>query len=172
MSESTALLRASSGSLPSQYLTFCLGQEMFAVGTLCVREIIEYGAITALPLAPPCIRGVTNLRGAAIPVLDLGLRFGGSATLETPRTCIIMLEVAGATETGLVGIIVDAVSEVLEIPPQQIEPAPSLHGRLSPAFMLGIGKVNGGFVLLLDIAQILTADDLSTLAAPLVEVAP
>ncbi|NWB85215.1 MULTISPECIES: chemotaxis protein CheW [Pseudomonas] len=163
MSESISPLRQPQDAVPTQYLTFSLGQEMFAVGTLSVREIVEYGPITALPLAPPSIRGVTNLRGAAIPVLDLGLRFGGGLTQQSARTCIVMLETRGADGSGLVGIIVDAVSEVLEIARDQIEPAPALNGRLSPAFILGIGKLNGGFVLLLDIEQILGADDWSAL---------
>ena len=166
MSDVISPLRPPRDAVPTQYLTFSLGQEMFAVGTLSVREIVEYGPITALPLAPPSIRGVTNLRGAAIPVLDLGLRFGGALTQQTPRTCIVMLETRGAGSSGLVGIIVDAVSEVLEIALDQIEPAPALNGRLSPAFVLGIGKLSGGFVLLLDIEQILNADDGSALQSP------
>ncbi len=87
-------------SSPSQYLTFELGDEMFAVGTLNVREIIEYGPITSVPLLPPSIRGVINLRGAAVPVLDLGVRFRGERTVQTSRTCFVILEVqanAGAS---------------------------------------------------------------------------
>ncbi|WP_210644134.1 MULTISPECIES: chemotaxis protein CheW [unclassified Pseudomonas] len=151
------------GTTAPQYLTFSVGQEMFAVGTLCVREIVEYGPITPLPMAPPKVRGITNLRGAAIPVLDLGLCFGGAQTLENPRTCIVMLEVHGSGGAGLVGIIVDAVSEVLEIPAEQIEPAPALQGRLSPAFVVGIGKLSDRFVLLLDIEHMLSSEDWSTL---------
>lgn len=158
MSVSISRLPASGTAAP-QYLTFSVGQEMFAVGTLCVREIVEYGPITALPMAPPSVRGITNLRGAAIPVLDLGLCFGGSQTQESPRTCIVMLEVHGLGGAGLVGIIVDAVSEVLEIPSEQIEPAPALQGRLSPTFVIGIGKLNDRFVVLLDIEQMLSSDE-------------
>lgn len=163
MSVSTSRLPVLRTAVPTQYLTFSVGQEMFAVGTLCVREIVEYGPITALPLAPPSIRGITNLRGAAIPVLDLGMCFGGSQTQESPRTCIVMLEVHGGSGVGLVGIIVDAVSEVLEIPPEQIEPAPVLQGRLSPTFVQGIGKLNDRFVLLLDIEQMLATDEWAAL---------
>ncbi|NUT85197.1 purine-binding chemotaxis protein CheW [Pseudomonas corrugata] len=151
------------GTAAPQYLTFSVGREMFAVGTLCVREIVEYGLITPLPMAPPTVRGITNLRGAAIPVLDLGLCFGGAPTLENPRTCIVMLEVRGSGVAGLVGIIVDAVSEVLEIPAEQIEPAPALQGRLSPAFVVGIGKLSDHFVLLLDIEHLLNSDDWTAL---------
>ncbi|MGY2199400.1 chemotaxis protein CheW [Pseudomonas gingeri] len=158
MSESISPLHAPRETVPTQYLTFRLGQEMFAVSTLSVREIVEYGPITALPMAPPSIRGVTNLRGAAIAVLDLGVYFGGALTQQSPRSCIVMLETRG-TSAGLLGIIVDAVSEVLEIPREQIEPAPDLNGRLNQAFVSGIGKLDGGFVLLLDIEKILAADD-------------
>lgn len=153
------------GTAAPQYLTFSVGQEMFAVGTLCVREIVEYGPITPLPMAPPKVRGIINLRGAAIPVLDLRLCFGGAQTLANPRTCIVMLEVHGSGGTGLVGIIVDAVSEVLEIPAEQIEPAPSLQGRLSPEFVVGIGKLSDRFVLLLDIEYMLGSDDWPALFA-------
>ena len=117
------------------------------------------------PMAPPKVRGIINLRGAAIPVLDLGLCFGDAQTLANPRTCIVMLEVHGSGGTGLVGIIVDAVSEVLEIPAEQIEPAPSLQGRLSPEFVVGIGKLSDRFVLLLDIEHMLGSDDWPALFA-------
>ncbi|WP_413795334.1 MULTISPECIES: chemotaxis protein CheW [unclassified Pseudomonas] len=153
------------GTAALQYLTFSVGQEMFAVGTPCVREIVEYGPITPLPMAPPKVRGITNLRGAAIPVLDLGLCFGGAQTLENPRTCIVMLEIHGSSGVGLVGIIVDAVSEVLEIPTEQIEPAPALQGRLSPEFVVGVGKLSDRFVLLLDIEHLLSRNDWSALLA-------
>lgn len=166
MSVSTSRIPASRSALPTQYLTFSVGQEMFAVSTLSVREIVEYGPVTALPMAPPSIRGVTSLRGAAIPVLDLGLCFGSGLTRQSSRTCIVMLEVRGVGGAGLVGVIVDAVSEVLEIPPEHIEPAPMLQGRLSPTFMVGIGKLNDRFVLLLDIEQMLGTDDWSALLPP------
>ncbi|WP_053143856.1 chemotaxis protein CheW [Pseudomonas sp. P97.38] len=149
------------GSAAPQYLTFSVGQEMFAVGTLCVREIVEYGPITPLPMAPSKVRGITNLRGAAIPVLDLGVCFGGVRTLENPRTCIVMLEVHNGA--GLVGIIVDAVSEVLEIPSEQIEPPPTLQRRVSPEFVVGVGKLGEHFVLLLDIEHMLSSEDWSAL---------
>ncbi|NWB31347.1 chemotaxis protein CheW [Pseudomonas gingeri] len=165
MSESISLLHTPRETVPTQYLTFRLGQEMFAVSTLSVREIVEYGPITALPLAPPSIRGVTNLRGAAIAVLDLGVFFGGTPTQQSPRSCIVMLETRGAS-AGLMGIIVDAVSEVLEIPLDRIEPAPDLNGRLNQTFVLGIGKLDGGFVLLLDIERLLGADDGLVLQSP------
>jgi purine-binding chemotaxis protein CheW len=106
-----------------QYLTFSLNEEMFAIGILAIREIIEYGSLTEVPMTPPFIRGVINLRGAVVPVIDLSVRFGRNANETTKRTCIVIIE----TETDggqhhQMGVVVDAVSEVLEIPAADIEP--------------------------------------------------
>jgi purine-binding chemotaxis protein CheW len=149
---------------PSQYLTFELGDEMFAVGTLNVREIIEYGPITSVPLLPPSIRGVINLRGAAVPVLDLGVRFRGERTVQTPKTCFVILEVETDCVRKPVGIIVDAVSEVLEIADQAIEPSLDFGTDVRADFLLGIGKLDSGFVLLLDIGRVLSLEQVDVLA--------
>lgn len=149
---------------PSQYLTFQLGDEMFAVGTLNVREIIEYGAITSVPLLPPSIRGVINLRGAAVPVLDLGVRFRGERTVQTSRTCFVILEIETDGVRKPVGIIVDAVSEVLEIADQAIEPSLNVGTDIRADFLLGIGKLDSGFVLLLDIGRVLSLEQVDVLA--------
>ncbi|MFY0752317.1 chemotaxis protein CheW [Pseudomonas sp. NFX5] len=148
---------------PSQYLTFVLGEEMFAVGTLNVREIIEYGPITSVPLLPPSIRGVINLRGAAVPVLDLGVRFRGERTVQTPRTCVVIIEVQANAQRKPVGIIVDAVSEVLEIADQDIEPSLNFGTDVGADFLLGIGKLESGFVLLLDIGRVLSLEQVDAL---------
>jgi len=149
---------------PSQYLTFELGGEMFAVGTLNVREIIEYGPITSVPLLPASIRGVINLRGAAVPVLDLGVRFRGERTVQTSRTCFVILEVQAHAQRKAVGIIVDAVSEVLEIADQDIEPSLDFGTDVRADFLLGIGKLGSGFVLLLDIGRVLSLEQVEALA--------
>ena len=149
---------------PSQYLTFELGDEMFAVGTLNVREIIEYGPITSVPLLPPSIRGVINLRGAAVPVLDLGVRFRGERTVQTSRTCFVILEVQTDNVRKPVGIIVDADSEVLEIADQAIEPSLNFGTDVRADFLLGIGKLDSGFVLLLDIGRVLSLEQVDVLA--------
>lgn len=151
-------------SSPSQYLTFELGDEMFAVGTLNVREIIEYGPITSVPLLPPSIRGVINLRGAAVPVLDLGVRFRGERTVQTSRTCFVILEVQANAGGKPVGIIVDAVSEVLEIAGQDIEPSLNFGTDVRADFLLGIGKLESGFVLLLDVGRVLSLEQVDALA--------
>ena len=146
-----------------QYLTFALGGEMFAVGILNVKEIIEYGTLTEIPMMPPSIRGVINLRGRVVPVIDLAARFGGRKSDVGKRTCIVIVELAAGEEQRELGIIVDAVSEVLEIPGSEIEPPPSFGARIRADFIAGMGKVSGKFVIILKIDQALSADDLAAL---------
>ncbi len=148
-----------------QYLTFALGNEMFAVGILNVREIIEYGTLTEIPMMPPSIRGVINLRGRVVPVIDLSARFGGRLTEVGKRTCIVIVELTAGDEQRELGIIVDAVSEVLEISPHEIEPPPSFGAKIRADFIAGMGKVNNRFVIILRVERALSADDLGALAA-------
>jgi purine-binding chemotaxis protein CheW len=159
-------------SVAGQYLTFALAQELFAVDIHAVREIIEYGHLTSVPMMPPSILGVINLRGAVVPVIDLGLRFGGSATVIGPRTCIVILEIA--TEDGLrvIGMVVDAVSEVLELGADQIEPAPSFGNRIRADFIRGMGKLNERLVVLLDVGRVLSDDEISLLEQASTQRAP
>jgi purine-binding chemotaxis protein CheW len=147
-----------------QYLTFMLGSEMFAVGTMSVKEIIEYGQLTAVPMMPSFIRGVINLRGAVVPVIDLGARFGRAASDITRRTSIVIVEVPSEDGQQDIGVVVDAVSAVLEIAPSEIEPAPAFGAKIRSDFMAGMGKVNGRFVILLDVGKVLSVDDIATLA--------
>ena len=150
-----------------QYLTFLLGEEMFAIGILAIREIIEYGQITEVPLVPRFIRGVINLRGAVVPVIDLSVRFGRSAGEITKRTCIVIIEIAetAGAHAQQMGIVVDAVSEVLEIAPADIEPPPTFGTRIRTDFISGMGKVGGRFVVLLDVERILSLDEVAVIAA-------
>jgi purine-binding chemotaxis protein CheW len=150
---------------PRQYLTFSLSGEMFAVSTTCVREIIEYGPITTMPMMPPSIRGVINLRGAAVPVLDLGVRFNGVPTEANRRSCIVMLELSIEGRQQVFGIIVDAVSEVLEIALDAIESAPRFGANIRTDFILGMAKRENGFVILLNIDHVLNVEDVGYLAA-------
>lgn len=155
-------------ALPSQYLTFTLGGEMFAVGILCVKEIIEYGSLTEIPMMPAFIRGVINLRGAVVPVIDLAARFGGRPTGIGKRTCIVIVEISDAGEDATrhdIGIIVDAVSEVLDIPAGDIEPPPTFGARIRSDFIFGMGKVAGKFVIILNIDRVLSVDEIALLAA-------
>ena len=150
----------------SQYLTFALGGEMFAVGILNVKEIIEYGNLTQIPLMPSFIRGVINLRGSVVPVIDLAARFGGAPSTPGRRSCIVIVEVRGNDSVRHdIGVLVDAVSEVLDIPPAEIEPPPSFGAQIRADFIFGMGKVGGKFVVILDIDQLLSADEIAQISA-------
>ncbi|WP_290662877.1 chemotaxis protein CheW [Aquabacterium sp.] len=150
---------------PNQYLTFMLGGEVFALGILAVKEIIEYHSLTAIPMMPDCVRGVINLRGAVVPVMDLLARFGRPASEVTKRTCIVIVEVQSADqESQVIGVIVDAVNEVLDIAASDIEPAPDFGARIRTEFIQGMGKVKGKFVILLNADHVLSMDDLTQLA--------
>ena len=148
---------------PSQYLTFSLAGEMFGVGILNVKEIIEYGNLTEIPMMPNFIRGVINLRGAVVPVIDLSARFGGKTTEVGRRTCIVIVEVPDEDTRHDIGIIVDAVSEVLEIPGSEIEPPPSFGAKIRADFIFGMGKIAGKFVILLDINKVLSVEEIAQL---------
>lgn len=148
---------------PQQYLTFALGGEMFAVAILNVKEIIEYGALTEIPMMPAFIRGVINLRGAVVPVIDLASRFGGKAGTVARRTCIVIIEVDDADGKQDIGVMVDAVSEVLEIPARDIEAAPSFGARIRTDFIAGMGKINGKFVIILNLGTVLSIEEIAML---------
>lgn len=146
-----------------QYLTFMLGGEVFAIGILSIKEIIEYSTLTEVPMMPACVRGVINLRGAGVPVIDLGVRFGREPAPVTKRTCIVIIEIMVNDERQDFGVVVDAVNEVLEIPTADIEPPPSFGARIRTDFMRGMGKVNQKFVILLDVDHVLALDELAAL---------
>ena len=148
---------------PSQYLTFALGSEMFAVGILNVKEIIEYGNLTEIPMMPAFIRGVINLRGSVVPVIDLAARFGGSQTEVGRRTCIVIVEVEDDDAKHDIGIMVDAVSEVLDIPGSEIEPPPAFGAKIRADFIFGMGKVAGKFVIILNINKVLSVEEIALL---------
>ena len=146
-----------------QYLTFLLGGEMFATGILNIKEIIEYGSLTEVPMMPGFIRGVINLRGSVVPVVDLSARFGRKRTEISRRTCIVIIEVENGEEKHDIGVMVDSVSEVLEIPRSEIEPPPAFGARIRVDFMHGRGKVAGKFVIILDANKVLSVEELSLL---------
>jgi purine-binding chemotaxis protein CheW len=158
------LAAAKAAAEPSQYLTFMLGGEVFAIGILTIKEIIEYNSLTEVPMMPQCIRGVINLRGAVVPVMDLSARFGKPATAVTKRTCIVIVEIEADGERQDVGVTVDAVNEVLEIRPADIEPAPSFGANISTDFIHGMGKLNGKFVIILNTDHVLSVDHVVALA--------
>jgi purine-binding chemotaxis protein CheW len=148
-----------------QYLTFHLGGEEYAIGILRVKEIIEYGTLTVVPQTPPSIRGVINLRGNVVPVVDLALKFGIPQSPITNRTCIIIVEVELRGEQTVIGIIADSVSQVIELAPSEILPAPSFGTRVRVDFLHGMGKADKKFSLILNIDKVLSIDELTPTAA-------
>ena len=148
----------------AQYLTFLLGSEMFAIDILGIKEIIEYGNLTSVPMMPAFIRGVINLRGAVVPVVDLSARFGRAATEVTRRSCIVIIETESEADKHDIGVVVDAVSEVLEIPEAEIEPAPSFGAKVRADFISGMGKVKDKFVIVLDTSKVLSVDEMAMLS--------
>lgn len=155
---------AQAGIDRAQYLTFMLGSEVFAIGILAVKEIIEYGGLTEVPMMPPCVRGVINLRGAVVPVMDLSSRFGKETAAVTKRTCIVIIEMEGEREQQVIGVVVDAVNAVLEIAASEIEPAPKFGAKIRSDFISGMGKVNDKFVILLNVDSVLSMDELDALS--------
>jgi purine-binding chemotaxis protein CheW len=148
-----------------QFLTFMLDEEMFAFGILHIKEILEFGQLTEVPRMPEFIRGVINLRGAVVPVIDLGARFGKHPTQVTRRTCIVIIELDGEDEKHSVGVMVSAVNDVVEIPPDQIEPAPEFGAQIRTDFIEGMGKIDERFVIILNVNHVLSLDEISSLAA-------
>lgn len=148
-----------------QYLTFMLGGEMFAIGILGIKEIIEYGNLTIVPMMPTFVRGVINLRGAVVPVVDLSARFGRPNSAITRRSCVVIIEAKAADgQAQDIGLLVDTVSAVLDIPASQIEPPPSFGAKIRADFISGMAKVEGKFVIVLQVDQVLSIDEMSRLA--------
>ena len=143
----------------TQYLSFKLGDEIFAVDVAQVREILDVITITKVPQTPDFMQGVINLRGGVVPVMDMRLKFGMPPTERTVNTCIIVMEVIQDGETMVLGSLADSVQEVLDLEPDQIEPAPRIGTRLRSDFIKGMGKQNERFIIILDIDRIFSADE-------------
>lgn len=156
-----AALSQESEDAPHQYLTFELNDRRYALDGLCVREIIEYPQLTRVPMAAPCIHGVINLRGAVVPVIDLSLRFTQGPSRIDKRSCIIIVEVGDDDGAQVLGIIVDAVSEVLEIAPQQIRPAPAFGNPIRDDFIHGMVRQGDDFITLLTIENALAVAEIA-----------
>lgn len=144
-----------------QYLTFVLDEEVFAVDVAKVREILDFTTVTKVPMTPEFMRGVINLRGSVVPVIDMRLKFGMTKTEKTVNTCIVVVEVNLDNDTAILGALADSVQEVVELEPEQIEPAPKIGTRLRTEFIHGMGKHNEQFIMILDIDNVFTVDDLS-----------
>lgn len=148
----------------SQYLTFLLGGEMYAVSILNIKEIIGYGQPTQVPMMPSYVRGIINLRGRVVPVIDLLPRFGRESSEVGKRTCVVIIDVEVEDERQDIGIVVDAVSEVLHIPDTDIEPPPAFGAKIRADFIAGMGKINNKFVVLLNVEKVLSIEELAQLA--------
>ncbi len=146
-----------------KYLTFALAGEEYGIGILKVKEIIGLMPITTVPQTPGYVKGVINLRGKVIPVADLRLKFGMEAMQYNERTCIIVVEVKGASQTILMGIVVDSVSEVLNIKGADIEDTPNFGTNLNTAFILGMAKTNGSVKILLDIDRVFREEEMAAI---------
>jgi purine-binding chemotaxis protein CheW len=145
-----------------QFLTFKLGEEIFAVEVAKVREILDVTTITKVPQTPDFMRGVINLRGGVVPVIDLRLKFGMTRTESTVNTCIIVVEVAIGDETTVLGTLADSVQEVFDLEADQIEPAPRIGTKLNTEFLKGMGKRDDGFIMILDIDKVFSVGDIES----------
>jgi purine-binding chemotaxis protein CheW len=160
MAETSIIANSVSGGFgmmdrEGKYLTFALGQEEYGIGILKVKEIIGMMPVTAVPRTQGHVKGVINLRGKVIPVVDLRLKFEMEEEDCTERTCIIVVEISGPSGSILTGIVVDAVSEVLSIKGSDIEDAPAFGAKLNTGYILGMAKINGGVKILLDIDKVM-----------------
>ena len=147
-----------------QYLTFKLADELFALDVAKVREILEVPAITKVPQTPDFMRGVINLRGSVVPVIDMRLKFAMSAASQTVNSCIIVVEVTLDGESTILGALADSVQEVVELDAEAIEPAPHIGVKLNSEFIRGMGKVAGRFVMILDIDRVFSPEELATIS--------
>lgn len=148
-----------------QYLTFALADELYAISIRRVREILEFRNLTEVPLMPGFLRGVTNLRGLVIPVIDLLERFGIGRTEIGPRTCIVVVEIDGGEERIHLGILVNAVHEVLPVEPEHIGARPTFGPRIRVDFIEALLDVGKGFMIALDLTHVLSLDEMSDIAA-------
>ena len=146
-----------------KYLTFSLAGEEYGIGILKIKEIIGMMPFTTVPQTPEFVKGVINLRGKVIPVVELRLRFGMDEADYTDRTCIIVVEILGTSGTIQIGIVVDSVSEVLNIKGEDIEETPTFGAKLNISYILGMAKMEGGVKILLDIDQVLSNEEIATL---------
>jgi purine-binding chemotaxis protein CheW len=145
----------------TQYLTFKLGDEVFALDIGKVREVLDFTGVTKVPQTPDFMRGVINLRGNVVPVMDMRLKFDLSRTEKTVNTCVIITEIDVDGETTVVGAMADSVQEVLDLEPDQIEPPPRIGAKLSTDYVMGMGKHNDQFIIILNIDKVFSEIDLA-----------
>jgi len=154
--------------MTGQYLTFFIAGEEYAIGILLIREILELGPITRIPATPAYVRGVVNVRGSVVPVIDLAVKLGLPETEVTRRTCVVIVETAAlAGETRVLGLLVDAVHHVVDLDGEQIEEVPSFGTQVPSSFLLGMARAEPKFIMLLDLERILTAEEAETVGVSL-----
>lgn len=161
----------SNGASPSgrndataQYLTFSVAEATYAMGIATIKEIIEYGHVTRIPLMPSFIRGVINLRGSVVPVIDLSARLGMDPSQPSRRTCIVIVEMRHGDERFDLGVVVDGVSEVLELGAGDLEPPPSFGASIRSDFIQAMARIGGRFVIVMRLEQVLSIDEVTQLA--------
>jgi len=155
----------------TQYLSFKLSDEIYALDIAKVREVLDFTTVTKVPRTPEFMRGVINLRGSVVPVVDLRLKFGMTKTESSVNTCIIIVEVKVDDETTILGALADSVQEVLDLGPDHIEPAPKIGTRLNTEFIKGMGKHNNAFLIILDIDKVFSTSELAVVQATQAEAA-
>lgn len=155
----------------SEHLTFTLGREVFALGISSVREVLEVTELTTIPRTPKFMRGVINLRGNAVPVMDMRSKFGMQPQKDTVDTCIIIVEVAVNGEPSAIGGLVDSVREVLDIPKEKMEPAPPMGAAVDSSFIKGMARVDDEFIIVIDMEKVFSTEELAMAgqAAPVQE---
>jgi len=149
-----------------QYLTFRLGDEVFATDVAKVREVLEFTTITKIPRTPEFMSGVINLRGSVVPVVDFRLCFGMSKTERTRNTCIVVVEVVLDNESTVIGALADSVEEVIDLEPDQIQPAPRIGTQIRTDFIKGMGKRDTQFIMILDIDRVFSTEELAAVRTP------
>jgi purine-binding chemotaxis protein CheW len=149
----------------AQYLTFKLGEEMFALDIAKVREVLDFTSVTRVPRTPGFMRGVINLRGSVVPVVDLRLKFGMTRTESGVNTCIIITEVIVDGDRTVLGALADSVQEVIDLVPGDISPAPRIGTRINTEFIQGMGKRDDRFIILLDIDRVFSTEELALVQA-------
>jgi purine-binding chemotaxis protein CheW len=165
-------MAVTSNSETTQFLTFKLGDEVFALDISKVREVLDLTTVTKVPRTPEFMRGVINLRGSVVPVVDLRLKFGMTKTESSVNTCIIITEVTVDNDTTILGALADSVQEVLDLEPGSIAAAPKIGTKLKTEFIKGMGKRDDRFIIILDIDKVFSSDELAMVQQDESSVAP
>jgi purine-binding chemotaxis protein CheW len=155
-----AIMEAQMTIEANQFFTFMLGKEIFAIDISQIREVLEFTNITKVPQTPAMMKGVINLRGSVVPVIDMRLKFGMGEIEKTVDTCIIIIEIMLGEQNTMIGALVDSVKEVMDLDPEHIEPSPKIGTQLNTEFIKGMGKQDNQFIIILDIEQVFTFDEL------------